>query len=60
MTEYYVVEWYKECYPRPDESGKLMFTNKLAARTFWKNKVNEGYQTRFVTKHYNEDEEDAI
>lgn len=54
---YYVVEWYKECYPFPDEGGKLMFTNKIAAREFFQDRINDGYQTRFVTKQYDEDGE---
>ena len=56
MTKYYVVEWYKDCYPYPDKCGKLMFTNELAAREFWQIKINTGYQTRFEIKCYDEDE----
>ena len=55
---YYVVEWYKECYPFPDDCGKKTFGTKQAAEIFRDAKDKEGCLTRLITKSIFDDEED--
>lgn len=31
MVKWYIVEWYKECYPFRDECGKIVTKNKTEA-----------------------------
>lgn len=58
MREYYIVEWYKECYPFPDDCGKKTFGFKSAAKIFRDAKDKEGCLTRLITKSIFDDDDD--
>ena len=55
---YYVIEWYKECYPFPDDCEKKTFGTKQAAKTFCDVKKKEGCLTRLIAVSiFNDDDE---
>lgn len=57
MEKHYEVDWFKECYPFPDESGKKLFNSKDTAKNFAYAMSKKGYQTMLITVTYNPDEE---
>lgn len=48
-------DWFKECYPFPDESGKKIFNSKEEAEKFLWKKYKAGYDTMLITRSDEED-----
>lgn len=57
MDIIYEVDWFKECYPFPDDCGKLIFTDKTKAIDFQDEKAAQGCATLLTIKHIDPDEE---
>lgn len=57
MEKVYEVQWYKERYPLPDESGKQTFDTRREAVLFAWRKNQAGYQTMQFVRDLDEDEE---
>lgn len=51
------VQWYKECYPLPDECGKKVFATRREAVWFGWKMSKEGYQIMSFERDRDEDED---
>ena len=54
----YEVQYFKEMYPFPDDSGTVRFKTKEEAATVKEKYRKDGYKTRLVAVFYDEDAED--
>lgn len=57
MEKVYEVQWYKECYPLPDECGKQTFNTRREAVLFAWRKNQAGYKTMQFDRYRDEDED---
>lgn len=57
MEKTYEVQWYKERYPLPDESGKQTFNTRREAALFAWRKNQAGYKTMQFDRYRDEDED---
>ena len=60
MEKWYQVEWFKECYPLPDECGRYRTQSCEEANKMKEDYISRGYMSIITIVCYDEDTEDFV